>query len=101
MPQIEKIDASTYTISTEQPESDGTLTWNATTIVVAEARAGGKCGLGYSYCDRAAVRLIDDKLAPQAVGKDVFQIPAIWTDMVRSTRNSTRPGLASMAIAAV
>jgi hypothetical protein len=46
---IRQIDVSAYTIPTESPESDGTLVWDSTTIVVVEAHAGGEVGLGYTY----------------------------------------------------
>ena len=36
---IEQITARAYSIPTEQPESDGTATWDQTTIVVVEATA--------------------------------------------------------------
>jgi hypothetical protein len=36
----------------------GTLEWTATTLILAEARASGKIGTGFSYADGAAVRLI-------------------------------------------
>ncbi len=46
---IERLAVSAYTVPTDAPESDGTLRWEETTIVVVEARAGGRTGLGYSY----------------------------------------------------
>ena len=44
----------------DQPESDGTLEWQKTTLVVAEVTAGGKRGLGYTYANQATARLIKD-----------------------------------------
>ena len=41
---IEAIEASAYTVPTESPESDGTLQWDSTTVVLVEAHAGGKFG---------------------------------------------------------
>ena len=41
---IEKIEVSCYTVPTETPESDGTLKWDKTTVVLVEATAGGKAG---------------------------------------------------------
>jgi hypothetical protein len=35
-PKIERIEVSAYTIPTDLPESDGTLEWNDTTLVVVE-----------------------------------------------------------------
>ena len=52
-PLIEKIVVSCYTVPTETPESDGTLSWTETTLVLVEAKAGGRnrhrlflCGCG-------------------------------------------------------
>ena len=59
---IEKLDVSVYTVPTDFPESDGTLEWHSTTIVVVEASAGGKRGLGYTYADAATADLINDLL---------------------------------------
>jgi len=101
MPLIKKLDVSAYTIPTDQPESDGTLSWDSTTVVLVEVAAGAARGLGYSYTDRGAAGLIDRKLSTIVLGQDAFQIPKIWADMIRAVRNVTRPGIASMAIAAV
>ena len=43
---IQEVRVSAYTIPTEQPESDGTIQWTATTMVLVEVLAGGKTGLG-------------------------------------------------------
>ncbi|HEY1371433.1 MAG TPA: enolase C-terminal domain-like protein [Candidatus Binatia bacterium] len=98
---IDRIEVSAYTIPTDFPESDGTLEWSATTIVVVEARGGGKCGIGYSFADTATARLIMDKLAPLVTGRETLDVQASWLAMVRAIRNLGRPGIASMAIAAV
>jgi L-alanine-DL-glutamate epimerase-like enolase superfamily enzyme len=101
MPEIEKLDVSVYTVPTEEPESDGTLTWTATTVVVAEPSAGGRTGLGFSYATGACARLIKDVLEEAVVGQDAMDVGRCWSAMVRSIRNIGRPGVASMAIAAV
>ena len=44
-PAIEAVDVSTYVIPTDAPESDGTLEWDRTTLVVVEIVAGGVRGL--------------------------------------------------------
>ena len=49
--KIEEVLVSAYTIPTDAPESDGTLTWDKTTIVLVEISTGGTTGLGYSYAD--------------------------------------------------
>ena len=53
---IDRLDVSAYIIPTDFPESDGTLTWDKTTLVLVEATAGGTQGLGYSYADTATAR---------------------------------------------
>ena len=98
---IERIRASAYTIATDAPESDGTLEWHATTLVLVEATAGGKTGLGYSYANRATAVLVHDTLADIVEGRDAFDIAGAWTAMVAAIRNLGRPGIASMAISAV
>jgi hypothetical protein len=35
--RIEKVEASAYTIPTDQPEADGTMHWDSTTLVVVES----------------------------------------------------------------
>jgi L-alanine-DL-glutamate epimerase-like enolase superfamily enzyme len=101
MPEIETLDLTVYRVPTEEPESDGTLTWTATTVVVAEPSAGGKTGLGFSYATGACARLIRDVLEEVVVGRDAMDIGGCWSAMVRSIRNMGRPGVASMAIAAI
>ncbi len=100
-PPIEKLQASTYTVPTDSPESDGTIEWSSTTVVVAQVWAGGKCGLGYTYTDAAAASLIREKLSPLVCGSRAFDVPAISRAMARATRNLGRPGLAACAISAV
>lgn len=98
---INTIDVQAYTVPTKSPESDGTLEWNATTLVYVEARAGGKTGIGYTYADVATAKLIETMLRNCLLGKDAMQIGARWNDMGNVTRNLGRDGITSMAISAV
>lgn len=98
---IDAIDANAYRIPTDAPESDGTLAWDSTTLVVVHVRGGGQCGIGYTYADAATALLVRDRLAPLLAGRDALATGARWLDMVRAIRNLGRPGIASMAIAAV
>jgi L-alanine-DL-glutamate epimerase-like enolase superfamily enzyme len=98
---LEELSVAAYTIPTDVPESDGTLEWRATTLVVVHATCGGTRGLGYTYADRAAATLIAGKLAPLLQGRDALDIPARWADMARELRNVGVPGLGAMAISAV
>ncbi len=98
---VEDLEVGAYTVPTDQPESDGTLAWDATTIVVVHARGGGEQGLGYTYADASAATLVQSKLAGAVVGRDAMSPQASWAQMVVATRNLGRPGITSMAIAAV
>ena len=99
--KIDHLDVSVYTVPTEEPESDGTFTWTATTVVVAEPAAGEVRGLGFTYGTPACATLIHDVLHDVVVLSDAFDVTGTWAAMVRSIRNIGRPGVASMAIAAV
>ncbi len=101
MPTIETLNASAYVVPTKEPESDGTLTWSSTCVVVVEVAAEGVTGLGFTYATPACVFLIRDLLHDVVVGHDALDVAARWSAMVRAIRNMGRPGVASMSIAAV
>jgi L-alanine-DL-glutamate epimerase-like enolase superfamily enzyme len=98
---IEKLNVSAYTIPTDQPESDGTYTWDSTTIVIVEAEAGDQKSLGYTYADEATARLIDSKLKDVVTGRDAMSPNGSFVAMTKSIRNLGRPGICSMAISAI
>ena len=98
---VDRIDVSVYRIPTDFPESDGTFAWDATTMVLVEAHAGGCLGIGYTYADEATGQLIKDTLIHVVCDRDVLDVPACWAAMVHEIRNLGRPGVSSMAIAAV
>ena len=98
---IDAVDVSAYRIPTDAPESDGTLAWDSTTLVLVRAHGGGQHGLGYTYADSATALLIRDRLIPLLIARDALAISARWLDMVRAIRNLGRPGITAMAIAAV
>ncbi|HET8700740.1 MAG TPA: enolase C-terminal domain-like protein [Nitrococcus sp.] len=98
---IEKLEVSAYKIPTDYPEADGTLSWDSTTMVLVRVHGGGKYGLGYTYGNKAVAALIDSKLIGAVVGEDALAIAGRWQAMVRVIRNLGRPGISSMAIAAV
>lgn len=100
-PTVERLDVSAYTVPAETPEADGTLKWNSTTLVLVRAFCGGAAGLGYSFADVATAHLIAKHLKQTVIGSRVCNVPEIWSGMVRSIRNLGRPGISSMAIAAV
>ncbi|MCA9797594.1 MAG: mandelate racemase, partial [Candidatus Eremiobacteraeota bacterium] len=99
--KIESLRVGAYKIPTDAPESDGTLQWDATTLVLVRLDCQGHTGLGYSYAHAAIAGLIDSKLRPVVEGRDPFEGPALWSEMLNSLRNMGRPGLTSYAVAAV
>jgi L-alanine-DL-glutamate epimerase-like enolase superfamily enzyme len=98
---ITRLAARAYTIPTDRPEADGTLSWDSTTLVVVDAEAGGLSGIGYTYADASIARLIEEKLAVPATSCDALDPPAAWRAMQRSVRNLGRAGLTAAAISAV
>jgi L-alanine-DL-glutamate epimerase-like enolase superfamily enzyme len=100
-PTIDSVSARAVTIPTDAPESDGTLEWTSTTIIIVEVQGGGRTGVGYSYGSRAAASLVDELLAPAVRGHDAFDVPATYDAMLARVRNAGRPGIASTAISAV
>jgi L-alanine-DL-glutamate epimerase-like enolase superfamily enzyme len=99
--EVQRLQVSTYTVPTDFPESDGTASWEATTMVLVEAHGGGRTGLGWTYGNPASAAVIDSLLAGVVEGRDALRVTAAWEAMVEACRNVGRPGVASMAIAAV
>lgn len=98
---VESVEASAYTIPTDAPESDGTLTWDSTTFVLVTVHAGGKVGTGYTYADTSVVTVVKSKLAEVITGRDALQPPARWAEMAHAVRNLGKPGVVAEAISAV
>ncbi|HEV2616154.1 MAG TPA: enolase C-terminal domain-like protein [Candidatus Acidoferrales bacterium] len=98
---IKSIEVSACTIPTDFPESDGTLEWDKTTIVLVEAKSGEIGGIGYTYADASTAKLIDSLLRTVVEGRDAMDVAGAWLAMTQAIRNLGRPGIASMAISAV
>jgi L-alanine-DL-glutamate epimerase-like enolase superfamily enzyme len=92
---------SVYRVPTDFPESDGTIDWDSTTMVLVEVTAGNETGLGYTYSDAAAAEIIRKVLARCVIGHDGMDIPGNWQRMVIAIRNQGRPGICASAISAV
>src|SRR5918992_2946977 len=98
---IDSVDVSVYEFPLEEPESDGTLTWDSTTMVVVEVAAGDARGLGYTYGSAACATVIREKLADVVEGTDPMGATRTWSAMQRAVRNVGRPGVVSHAMSAV
>jgi L-alanine-DL-glutamate epimerase-like enolase superfamily enzyme len=97
---IESLTVDAFTIPTDRPESDATLEWDSTTIVVVELDGGGESGIGYTYAPAAAAEVIRSLLAPLLIGAEALAPPRSWAAMQRAVRNAGRRGLCAMAVAA-
>jgi serine phosphatase RsbU (regulator of sigma subunit)/PAS domain-containing protein len=87
LPGAESIEATACTVPAERRESDGTLEWDATTIVVAEARTGDITGLGYTYGHPAVAEVIGGTLAPIVTSGRELNVRRCWRRMVSAVRN--------------
>jgi L-alanine-DL-glutamate epimerase-like enolase superfamily enzyme len=91
---VDGLEVSAFTVPTDAAESDGTLEWDSTTIVVVAVQAGASRGLGFTYGDAAVAKLVEGKLAPLIVGNDPMDVSASWLRMAHSIRNLGRAGYA-------
>ena len=98
---IAKLSVDAYRVPTDAPESDGTFAWDATTLVAVHVECGGVRGFGYTYGERATAALIFQALKPVVEDRDALDTRARWLDMAAALRNAGRPGIGTMAIAAV
>ncbi len=98
---VESAEVHAYTVPTDLPESDGTIEWSSTTLILVRLKAGEVTGLGYSYAHECCVPLIRNTLFPILQSKSIFSISALWSEMNAAVRNAGRRGIASSAIAAV
>ncbi|MFG2311514.1 enolase C-terminal domain-like protein [Streptomyces sp. NPDC048566] len=98
---VDGLDVAAYSVPTETPEADGTLTWTSTTLVVVHAHAGKVSGLGYTYGAPATAQAVEGLLADVVVGRSAWDVAASNEAMSRAVRNAGRPGLIAYAISAV
>ncbi len=98
---IQETKVFAYTIPTEETESDGTLKWNHTILILVQLKSADMYGIGYTYANTATAYMIKQLLFPLLKKEDVLDNTALWYKMINQIRNLGRPGIASMAIAAV
>lgn len=98
---VERLNVAAFKIPTAGPEADGTLDWDATTMVVVHLAAGDVAGLGYTYADVSVGTVIEHILSPLVVGRDVLDVESCYDAMLHAIRNLGRQGIVASAIAAV
>ncbi len=103
-PAVRHLEVAAFEIPTDGPdggETDGTLSWDSTTIVVVHAYADGETGLGYTYAHSAAAQVVEETLSPLVEGTDATAPSAVWQRLAAELRNIGRPGVGFMALSAV
>jgi L-alanine-DL-glutamate epimerase-like enolase superfamily enzyme len=98
---IRKINARAFVIPTDRPESDGTLSWNKTTLIVVNITAGNIEGIGYTYADAVIAPLINNTLRDVIMASDAANIGSVTEALWVSVRNLGRRGIAACAISAL
>ncbi|HVW13365.1 MAG TPA: enolase C-terminal domain-like protein [Mucilaginibacter sp.] len=99
--RISELTVSAYTVPTDLPESDGTLKWDSTTLVLVKIEAGGCSGLGYTYGDMSIASFIFRVLRPVVLNQSPYTNSEIFNKMLSMIRNEGECGMAYMAISAV
>jgi len=95
---VTALTASAYTIPTDAPEADGTLSWNDTTLVVAQAHCGNVVGTGWTYGSPACATLVNGLLADQVIGRNAVDVAGASDAMVKALRNVGRHGVGGQAL---
>lgn len=98
---INNLKVSAYKIPTATPESDGTINWNSTTLILVKVKAADKTGIGYTYANEAIAIVIDKVLKNIIVDANALDIPSLNAKMIAAIRNDGQVGIAMMAVSAV
>lgn len=92
---------SVYIIPTETPESDGTIEWNSTTLILVKIAAGNTTGIGYTYSNVAAAAIINSSLKKVIENENCLDIPFLSKKIIDTVRNDGQCGIPMMAVSAV
>jgi L-alanine-DL-glutamate epimerase-like enolase superfamily enzyme len=98
---VRELRTSVFTVPTDAHESDGTLEWDETTLVLVEAEADGETGIGWTYGAAAAATVVEDQLAAVVCGSSALDVRGLQLAMRRRLRNAGYPGIGAAAVSAV
>ena len=98
---IREINARAFVIPTDRPESDGTLSWDKTTLIIVNVTAGNIEGIGYTYADAVIAPLINNTLRDVIMDSDAANVGSVTEALWVSVRNLGRRGIAACAISAL
>jgi len=95
--EVEGLDVAAYTIpvDADEPESDGTLAWESTTVVVVEAHGGGRTGVGYTYADASAAAFVGSLFTDEVRGSDAMAPGAAFSRLGHAFATPAEPASAS------
>ncbi|GAA4142078.1 enolase C-terminal domain-like protein [Leifsonia shinshuensis] len=104
--RIRSIRADAYVVPTategrRRPESDGTIEWTNTGVLLVAVEAGDATGLGYAYTAPASLRIVEDVLWAVVDGADPFDTERLYWELARAVRNVGWAGVSAGAIAAL
>ncbi|NSC24676.1 mandelate racemase [Streptomyces albus subsp. chlorinus] len=102
--RVEDVCVHAFRVPTDGPdgaEEDGTLRWQATTMVLVQVHAGGETGVGYTYGDVSVAGFVESQLSGVVRGQDALAPAALWHRMGAAVRNAGRSGPGAMALSAV
>src|SRR2546430_14730662 len=91
-PAVESVTAAAYTLPTDAPEADGTLAWDSVTLVLAQVRAGGEQGIGWTYGSPARAAGISGMLAGVGHRPPAPYPPRARPAQIPAARHHTPPG---------
>jgi L-alanine-DL-glutamate epimerase-like enolase superfamily enzyme len=98
---VDDVTVAAWTVPTEVPEGDGTLTWDSTTVVVVQVVSRGVVGTGWTYAPAAVSGLVAGTLADVVRGRSALDVPGARAALERAVRNASRAGLVGYAVSAV
>jgi L-alanine-DL-glutamate epimerase-like enolase superfamily enzyme len=98
---VEEVRTRAWTVPTDRPESDGTLEWDSTTVVVVEVSAGGRTGTGWTYGSPAVAHVVDGSLAGTLQGADALRPGHCFSLMHHAVRNNGHGGITMLGLSAV
>lgn len=98
---INTIRTLVYEIPTDFPESDGTIEWDSTTLIVVVIQANDTTGFGFTYGHKAISQVIQSSFVPILKNSNAMNVTLLWEKMLDASRNIGSRGIAASAIAAV
>ncbi|MFC4852778.1 enolase C-terminal domain-like protein [Actinophytocola glycyrrhizae] len=101
---VDAVRVHAFTVPTDGPdgrESDGTLEWDSTTMVLVEVDGGGRTGIGYTYGNVSVATFVESALAGVVLGADAMAPAAAWHAQQTAIRNAGQSGAGAMAVSAV